>query len=481
MITDAMFEAWLKDSTAQRVTLYEADALSGEDEVTRRISNRAYVGDPAAPYVHAVSKDVVVVDAITRDGGARLSTDQIGIWNVNGERDSWLDDVWTGREVRAFVGDIRWPVSDFRLKYVGVMKGVRGTDDGTQILIDLHDITERVNAPVSELTMADGSPWPHTFGEVPNITPKLKNAATGEYTFHPAQVEDVIEARVDAKPRTTITKHLATGSFTFQTAVGAGTPTADVQGDKTGGIYRKTIAALVRLLVTGYGKESERFTDAEIDGASFDAFEAAHPQAVGLHLDERTNVIEACHRLTKSVQAYLVPSRVGKLRLVQYGIPAAATASITPSQYVSLKRGDPHPVVAAVKIAYCRNYTQQTNLQTSIPLAHKEMFSKEWRTVTAVDLATRDRYKLSTDPVQIETCLLNAEDAEIEAERRLTQDKVPRVPYMIEGEPVTMLLQLGQGVTVYGDRYGMAAGKLGQITLTSLDLGTYRTLIEVTV
>lgn len=480
MITDAQWKAWLEDSTAQRVTTYEVDALVGAAEVTLKLSSKGFVGDAADPFVAAVSKNIIVVQAIERDGAARLSAGQLGIWNVGGERDAWLDYVFTNRKVRAKVGDKRWPLSDHRLVYVGVMGAARGSEDGTEILIDLADIMQRINAPVSELQLPDGSAWPHTFGEVPNFTPKLKNFATGEYTFHPTATEDVIEARVEAKPRETITKNLAVGSFTFQTRVGPGAVTCSVQGDKTGGVYRNTIASIVRLLVTAYGKAGERFAEAEIDGANFDAFDAAHPQAVGLGLLERTLVIEACHRLTKSVQAYLVPSRVGQLRLVQYGIPSVSTASLTPSQYLSLKRGDPHPVAAAVKIAYCRNYTPQPNLQTSITLEHKDMLSKEWRTATAVDLPTRNRYKLTTDPVQFDTCLLNNEDAQAEADRRLLQDKVARVPYRIEGAPVTSLLELGQGVTVYGDRYGMANGKLGQITLISLDLGNLHTEIEVT-
>lgn len=481
MITDAQFEEWLRSSTAQRVTLYEADVLSADVEVTRRIANRAYTGDADTPYTHAVAKDVVVVDAITRDGGARLSVSQMAIWNVKGERDSWLDDVWTGRELRAYIGDMRWPIADFRQVFTGVMKRVMGDEKGTQILIDLRDITERINVPVSDLLMDDGSLWPLTFGEAPNITPRLRNPDTGQYTFHPTATEDVIEARVEAKPRTTITKQLTSGSFTFQTAV-AGAVTASVQGDKTGGIYRNTIGALVRLLVTAYGQAGERFTEAEIDGASFDAFEASHPQAVGLYLPERTSVIEACHRLAKSVQAHLVPSRLGKLRMVQYGIPATSSGSLTENDYVSLQRGEPHPIAAAVKILYARNYTVQSSLQTSIPLEHKEIFAREWRAATATDAPTATRHKLPLDPkLADETCLLNFEDAMAEAERRLAQDKLARVPYMIDGNPVTMLLELGKGVTVYGRRYGMNAGKLGQVTMTSLDLGTYRTMIEVTV
>jgi len=483
-MTDDQFQAWLEDSSAQRVTLYEAEVLSDDVEIMRYFSNRHYsFGDPAHPYLAAVSLDLKIVEAISRDGSARLSAGKVGIWSVDGARDAWLDDVWKNRAIRAYVGDVRWQRSDFRLAFVGVMEDVSGSENPDQIMIEMRDITQRINAPVSEVLLPDGSICPVTVGEAANVTLRLKNAVTREYAYHAGASEGVIEPRGEAKPRTAFTEDVSAGTITFLTNTEVGLATASVQGDKSGGIYRCTIGAIVRLLVTAYGEASRRFVDAEIDTANFDAFEAAHPQKVGLHMPERINVIEACHALTKSVQAYLIPSRVGKLRLIQWGIPSISTSDILPRHYVdqSLKPITRHPVVAAVKIGYSRNYTPQPSLQTSIPDEHKALFAATWRTKTVVDEAARTRYKLSAEPVLSETCLNNEDDASAEAARRLAQEGVPRTTYALEGTPPTMLLELGQGVTLYGSRYGMQAGKLGQVTLLAFDLGTYNTDIEVTV
>lgn len=482
-MTDLEYQAWLEDSSAQRVTLYEADVLSGDVEITRYLSNRHYsFGDPANPYLAIVSLDLKIVEAITRDGAARLSAGKVGIWSVSGERDAWLDDVWKNRGIRAYVGDVRWPRADFRLAFVGVMEDVSGNEDPNRIMIEMRDITQRINTPVSEVLLADGSLCPFTVGEAANVILKLKNAATREYAYHVAASEGVIEARVEAKPRTAVTDNPSSGSITFLTNTEVGLVTASVQGDKTGGFYRCTIASLVKLLVTAYGEASRRFTESEIDSANFAAFEAGHPQKVGLHTSERMNVIEACHSLTASVQASLISSRVGRLRLVQWGIPAVATASILPRHYIdqSLKPITRHPVVAAVKIGYSRNYSPQPGLQTSIPDEHKALLAAPWRFRTVVDLPTQTRYKLGAEPPLSETCLNNEDDATAEALRRLNQDKVPRTTYALEGTPATMLLQLGEGVMLHSSRYGMSEGKLGQITLLAFDFGTYNTDIEVT-
>lgn len=482
-MTDVELAAWLRDDKAQRVTLYECGVLSNGSETTRYLSNRAYgLGDPATPYAAIIARDLKRVEAISREGGARLSAGKIGIHNLDGQRDAWLDDVWVNRPIRVYVGDVRWPRAEFRLDFAGIIKDISGADDPNVLTLELRDITQRINAPVSEKLLPDGSLWPVTIGEVPNLTPKLRNAATGERVYHTGPVEGVIEPRVEGKKRA-FTENKAEGAFTLTSAVGPGALTCSVQGDKTGGIYRNTIAACVRLLVTSYGKASDRFTDAEIDIANFDAFDLAHPQVVGLYMAERTNVIEACHQFTGSVRAYLVPSRVGQLRLVKYGIPAVATASLTPSDYVvrTLRPLERIPARAAAKIGYCRNYTVQANLQTSLPDEHKALFAAQWRTVTAVDTGTRDRYKLTTEPVQEDTCFVNQDHAVAEVARWIEQDKTPRQPFALQGEPITMLLNLAQGVTLYGPRYQLAAGKLAQITLISFDYGTYKSDIEVTV
>src|SRR5690606_35488718 len=120
---------------------------------------------------------------------------------------------------------------------------------------------------------------------------KLKSAAPVEYTYHPTATEGTIAARVDGIKRTAILDKPASGSVQFQTAIGPGAVTMSAQGDKTGNVYRKTIAQLVRLLVQSYGRSDERFTDDEIDLAIFAAFDAAHPHAVGLYLTERTLIV----------------------------------------------------------------------------------------------------------------------------------------------------------------------------------------------
>ena len=481
MKTDAEFAAWLDDSTARRVTLYDLSVRSGGTEITRRVSNRAYPLAPAAtPYLAAVASDLEIDESISMDGEAKLSTGVLGLHNIGGALDAWLLDIWTNRSATVMVGDVRWPLTDFRTVFVGMQADIFPASDRNLLTIKFRDVLQALNTPVSEDKLSGDVLRPVALGEVPNMTPKY-DAATGRWYYHRAGAEGVIEARTDGKLRL-ITDDPTTGSFTFNSAVGPGAVTCSVQGDKTGGTYRNTIASLVQLLVTSYGKASTRLTTADIDAANFAAFEAANPQPVGLGVLDRKNVLVACADLASSKGAQLVPSRLAKLRLIQFAIPTSATKDIRHADQVerSLVAVARTSAQAAATVAGCRNYTPQPNLQTSLPEAHKALFAAEWRSATASDSTTQTVYKLATDAVPRETCLIDDADIQVEATRILNIIKVPRTTYQYKGTPNSLLLELGQAVRLFGNRYNLAAGVYGLVTRISINFGTCRATVEVT-
>jgi hypothetical protein len=155
---------------------------------------------------------------------------------------------------------------------------------------------------------------------------------------------------------------------------------------------------------------------------------------------------------------------------VQIALPAAGVpVAVGPEQMRerSLRPAQRLPVTAAVKIGFDRNYTLQAGLTTSIPPAHADLYATEWLTETVVDAAVRTRYRLSDDPVQIDTCLKTRADARAEAQRRLALSKVPRTIYEFDGEPEMMMLELGQPVQLRAERFGLQDGVPGVVVLLS--------------
>lgn len=485
-MTDAQFQAWLDSHDAEPVTLYRLGAWSASagGEVVRRLSNRAYKrADAATPYAAAIAADLVASEAITADGKGRVSAGEVKIWNIDGERTSWLGDVFCNRDIEVLLGDLRWPESDFRRMFLGKIEDVSSSasspDTEPMLIVKVRDAMDRLNTPVTELTMGDGSIHPTTFGECPNITPKHAGAGalSGEYTYHPTATEGTIRAAVDGMTREAVQDLPSSGSIIYQTAIGPGAVTLSVQGDKTGGVYRRTIAQIVRLLVQSYGDPADRFTDAEIDLDNFTAFDGAHPYAVGLYLTDRTLVIDACARLAASVRAQLVPSMTGKLRLLRARVPGSATGAITAGQYQTgtLVQAVRHKVVAAVNLGYCRNYTPQPSLVTRLAPELKAILAQEWRAVQRVNETTVARYRMTRVAAMAETCLLNKEDASVEAYARLDEDSTQRYTYRITGTRSLLLQTLGQGVVLYGNEFDLQNGKIGQIRSREINFD-YRNL-----
>jgi hypothetical protein len=484
VINDAQFAVWLGNSGAQRVMLFKVGVKSNGVDIIRRLSTKAYVGAANTPYLAVVAGGLKVTESISMDADASLSAGDIEIINGDGRFDAWLDDVWANGSVDGFLGDVTWDEADFRQVFAGTVIDI-GCKSRDRLNLRLANKLERLNTPVTDVKIGGNATNPDALvpvllGECHNITPTQTNPNTNEYAFGGS--ERLIEARLDGIPRD-VTTNLSSGRFTFNAAVGAGQVTCSAQGIHYNGAYVNTVGMLIQYLVTQCGTASTRFTTADLDVAQLADFEAAHPQPVGRFMSDRTNVLDACHQLASSVGAQLVMSMTGKLRLIQFAIPTSATVEIRPS--VQLERSitivNRTEVSAAVKIGYCRNWTEQPNLQTSLPPAHKALYAEQWLSVTSVDSAVQATYKRDAEPDLIETDLQRQVDAQAEADRRRDIKKVPRTTYRFEATPSQLLLELGQAVKLFSNRFGLSAGKVGLVTSRSVDWSSLRSTLEVTV
>lgn len=489
MITDAQYAAWLVDPTAIRTTLFEANVNSSGSEMTRFFATDGYVsGASDAPANQSYSPiaigGVKITENIPIAGGARLSVGDIEIANLAGERDSWLNDIWSSRSIKAYIGDIRWARSDFRMIFNGIISDINSRSRDRLNLV-VRDKMQRLNTPVTEAKLGGSTPnkdqlIPLCFGECHNVTPLLTNPATLEYQVHNGPVENIFEVRDNGQP-VNCTVYNATGKFNLLAAP-AGQITASVQGYKPATTYYNTISQLVQQIATNYGKASDRFSAGDLDSTNLAAFDTAHPQPVGLYLNQRMNVLQALQALADSVGAQVVMSRTGLLQLVQIALPAVGTpTSIKSSQQVdrTISVVNRTEVVAAVKLGYCKNNTVQLSLLTAIPAQHKDLFAQEYLTVTQTDTTVQSTYNLNVEPIQINTLLMVGSDAQTEATRRLNLYKVPRTTYRLEATAGALLLTLGQAVTLYSNRFGLSAGVLGMVTALTPNWQNGHVTVEV--
>jgi hypothetical protein len=481
-MTDNEFAAWLATG-GRRLALVEIDT-----DTPRYLSNVAYTTLPTDTPANRVYRSVVVSgfafsESLSLSGAASVSVGTIDLHNEDGVLDAWLDEVWTNRAVRVYIGDATWPRSDFRLVFSGLIARLDSRSP-QRLSIVLRDKLERINTPVTDATLGGatdnkGRLQPITLGECHNVTPLLSDPAQHEYQWHQGSAERLIEVRDNGVPVST-TSVLSTGKFKLL-ATPAGQVTTSVQGRTP---YSNTVSGIVQALATDYGTPTERLMAADLDSAQLAEFAAACPQPVGYYISDRANALQVCQELAESVGAQVVMSREGKLRIVRLALPGTGSpVVIGPQDYEarSLQVKERTTVLAGVKLGYCKNWTVQTSLDTGIPPEHKDLYAQEWLTVTASDPAVASTYKLYAEPEQVNTLLLREADAQAEANRRLSLWKVLRTVYQIKGFAQCLLLELGQAVTLRGDRFGLQAGKTGTVIGLQLDWMAGRATVEVLV
>jgi len=462
-VTNAEYTAWLDNPSAVRCILVECVARISGVETTLYLSSKTYE-DTVASRVYlprVIGNSVNITERISLEGDGSISFGDVEFENNDGALDDYLDYVWTNRVIAAYIGDVTWLRADFRTIFNGITENLDSKSNRT-LNVKVRDKLEQLNNPITDNKLGGTTPnkdkiVPLTFGEVHNITPLLTNPATLEYQVHDGSNEDIIEVRDNGVP-VSYNLDWPNGKFTLN-ATPAGTVTCSAQGYWPS-TYLTTAADIIENIVTSWGEASTRFTSGDIDASNFSTFNAANPQILGVHINSKENVLRICNDLADSVGGQMSMSRAGLLQLLKISLPPASTVmDITKDDIVSktitiIERPN---VEGAVKVGYAKNWTIQKNLQTGIPPEHKDMFAREWFTEEQEDASVKTIYKLSGEPEQVDTYLIEEADASAEATRRLNIKKTQRTIYAFRGKPRLSELELNQGITITHPRFNLSS------------------------
>ncbi|SDX87981.1 hypothetical protein [Nitrosomonas halophila] len=469
------FTDWLSDPSAVRCILVEVAVRVGGVETVRYLSNRPFRSNATDAPANTVYNPIVVGSSVrlverlsVLETSASLSFGDIELANQDGALDDWLNDIWSNRPAVVLLGDVRWARADFEVIFSGVVEDI-GSRARDALNLKLRDKLQRLNGPVSEAVLGGSTQnknqlIPLSFGECHNLSPLLANPATLEYQFHDGPSERLIEVRDNGVP-VAATAALATGKFTLSVQP-FGKITASVQGDKPSATWNNTARKIIERLVTGYGETVNRFSAGDLDTANLTGFDAAHPQPLGVYLSARENMLAVCGEIAATVGARVVMSRAGLMRLVRIELPPPGDLfEITASDVLvgSMRIIRKLPVQSAFKLGFAKNWTVLNALDTRIPNAHKDLYDKEWLTVTASDATTRANYRLDAEPQQMDTYFLTEQDVLAEASRLLDLFKVPRFIVTFDAVARLLPMELGQGVLLKYPRFGLTAGKAGMV------------------
>lgn len=291
------------------------------------------------------------------------------------------------------------------------------------------------------------------------------------YKITDGSLDEIIEVRDKAAPIVILNNRSSDGEFTLRyNTFGAITCTA-----RSRTATDCTVPKLISYIVKNYGKNT--LTDNDLDLTNIGASRLAYK--AGIYVTDRTNILEVCNQLARSINCGLYYSlftvnsgtgqiSTGKLRLIELKVPTSSVGAIELNDSLmiegSLQVTESFSVKPSVKLAYCKNYTQQTqDLALALHSDHGTVFKDEYWYVESKDSAVEDIYK-DTGIVQEEiTHLLVTSEAQAEADKRLELWKTPRQLITATYLPHLMFVQLGDIVTLTSNRFGLSSGKPGLV------------------
>jgi hypothetical protein len=461
MISDAEFNAWLKDDNRERVVLVEAKYYDTVEK-TRYLSSHGFVSGPSDTPANQVYDDIIDrVPALTSDIDLLFGVGSFFITN-DGSLDSWVDDAWSGRDFIVYLGDATWSRDDFR-QIASLVTDSLDIQSNDALVFSVRNKRDKLNINVQSTHFdagdADGKPKPICCGQVFNITPVLIDKAAHKYQIHDGPIEAITDVRVKGVT-TAFTADLAAGTFTLS-AKPTGRVTCDAKGAKPS-VYLYKPADIVQYLV-----EREALTTPEIDAASFSDFNALCPQTVGVYLSSRENLNKVITDLLQSVGGHWLFDRNGLLKLWRLEAPTASAVAefdaddVADDAFTFLKGELP---VARVSLGYQKNYTVQSSVDDTVEEDDRVIYADKSSVSTADNVGIKTAYPLANEPDTDITLLALQAESDAEAARRLTLSAVHRKFFKAVFYTGPFQINLGDEIKVSYPRFGFENGQYAIVT-----------------
>jgi hypothetical protein len=376
--------------------------------------------------------------------------------NADGGLDGWRGYAFDGRRVRVFLGGPGFAFEEYGTIFDGTAEQIE-FDDGVVKLrlrdlqslfeIDIQQSTYDGSAGAGGGDALKGKPKPLVYGQVSHLEPLLVDAATLLYQVHDGAIEDVDAVYDQGIALTRVGSSPSAGQYTVDTSAGtfqlgaspAGTVTADVRGDKSGGIYVDTVGGIVRrIAATRAGLDDP----ADLDTESFAAM-AAVDATVGIAIAGEQDILSVLDQLVDSVGAHYGFDRSGRLGVGRVTAPSgSALQAFTETEILELSREATALPIWRQRIGFRRYWRtlSGSDLAGAVSPTARQDLAEEYRIEEASDPAVRTVHLLA-GPRLLEL---------FSAERDLLRLKVKAQPFVLE---------LGDTVTVRYPRYGLSDGR----------------------
>ena len=438
---------------------------------------------PADTFFEPIVKEALTFErSMFRPGhvGGRSLPDRGNLELVNtGAFEKWLDYHWEGRAVTVRMGRKGDSFSGFAVVFSGIC-GALAYERNT-IVVGIRDKQEELDTLLQETLYAGSGgneggddlkdkPKPVCLGRCLNVTPVTVDTTNHVFQVHDGQIEAIEAVYENGRSLTVATDYtvdLANGRFTLVNAP-SGLVTADVKGDKTGGVYVSSAADIPRRVAVTYGGLAD---PVDLDTASFTALDAKTTAILGLYAGATArNVLDVLDDIAGSVGGVYGFDRDGRFTVGRLEAPSGAAALVIGENDVvenGVRRESFGPPVWRLRLDYGRCWTVQSAdvLDATATDAHKEFVSVEYRTAAEEDTdvkedgAGKGGHKGAVDPEPRPTLLVDKAAAEAEAARLLALFKEPREIFGVAIKAPGFETELGALVNFTHSRFRLSAGK----------------------
>lgn len=433
-----------------------------------------------------------------RFGGVVIGQGEIVIQNTAGDYD-FLPQRYAldGREVEVRFGRVSRgaPVDDYADWYVAFKGTASGFHvDESELRVSLQDDSFRLEVPLQVNTYGGnggidggedliGKPKPLCYGHVRNVSPPLVSPNHYLYQVHdgPVQAITAVYSRgVALTPGSNyatsallLAASITSGQFATCLAEGMfrvnfvldGEVTADVDGDKTGGVFVETKADIIRRIISVAGG----IGDAGLYLPAFDAFADAQPAPVGLWVDHNSTdlVYDAIAKLI-GVGAWAGFRRDGLFEVGQFDAPSGAPyARFDKTDIIDLRRErlptDLSPAPWRWRVPYAQNWTVIAQPADSVSAAQRSFLAEEFRYAVSESEAIKVDHPMALERTVDGVSYRDQADAQTEANRLLDLYRRSASLYRITVGLIGMKLGIGKTIFVTYPRFDLAAGRLLRI------------------
>ncbi len=425
-------------------------------------------------------------------GSFTAGTGELDIANADGSYDFLIQGLAIdGRNIVVKIGRQGDPYNNFYTIFSGTASDWSVEEDLVKIMLidnsyklavtlqpNLYGGTGGVDGTTDLL----GKRKPRAFGYVNNISPPLITPTSLVYQVNDGPVQGTT-AVYDRGSSLTFSADYSTyaalvaasipaGNFATCNALGyfrlnsapVGTVTADVSGDKTGGVFASTSSAIVRRILSTTGTIGD---PSGLYLPSFASVLAAQPANIGYWVapDDTNTIADALSNIMGAIGGWAGFRRNGLLEVGIFLGPAGRSpnAIFDKSDIISISR-DPLPTSLSPppyrqRCAYQHNWTTQTDIAGSVGATRTSFLAQADRYSESVNQTILLNHPFAIDQTPVASYFLNQADAQTESDRLLAlyANNVALYRFKVGIQPFA--LDLGDIVNVTYPRWDLTVGK----------------------